>query len=314
MAEADTGVTGVTDVTDQIIDEGQPGQQTTVITQEGDKGTLITDPGKVSVTSDTAWKSQLDEEFRTHPSLASINTMNDMAKSYVHAQSMVGKDKVVKIGADADMAAKQNFFKELGWGQRPDTKDDYALNTQDAHADFQGNLDNTVAFMREKFHEHGLTKTQAEGIFNDFIANQSSSYEQSTKDIAMQEEQAVNDLRQEFGQSFDHKIGLAKQTLDQIDPSGEIKSILNETRLGNNPHILKMFIAIGEKVLGDNIVPGQANRQFVVSPDQAKGEIETLKGDKEFQAALFDRGNPGHELARKKWTELHQIGHPGERT
>ena len=40
------------------------------------------------------WRSSIPEEIRGHKSLDHINDVGALAKSYVHAQSMIGADKI----------------------------------------------------------------------------------------------------------------------------------------------------------------------------------------------------------------------------
>ena len=47
------------------------------------------------------WRDSIPEEIRGHSSLEHINDIGALAKSYVHAQQMVGADKVALPGKSA---------------------------------------------------------------------------------------------------------------------------------------------------------------------------------------------------------------------
>ena len=47
------------------------------------------------------WRASLSDDIRNDPSLASIQDVNGLAKSFIHGQRMVGADKVVIPKDDA---------------------------------------------------------------------------------------------------------------------------------------------------------------------------------------------------------------------
>jgi hypothetical protein len=55
---------------------------------EGESGSVLTG------SSETDWRTGLDESLRTDPSLADIKDISGLAKSYIHAQKMIGRDKL----------------------------------------------------------------------------------------------------------------------------------------------------------------------------------------------------------------------------
>ena len=56
----------------------------------------------VATSAETAieadWKSGIPEDLRNHPSIANMQDVGSLAKSMVHAQSMVGADKIAVPG------------------------------------------------------------------------------------------------------------------------------------------------------------------------------------------------------------------------
>jgi len=74
------------------------------------------------------WRSNIPEEIRGHKSLQHINDVGALAKSYVHAQSMIGADKVVVPGKSATPDEWNEFYARLG---RPESPDAYELPQQE---------------------------------------------------------------------------------------------------------------------------------------------------------------------------------------
>ena len=89
---------------------------------EVDTGSVVNDGGASTAPTVAAgsssgsidWRSALDEGLRSDPTLADIKDLNGLAKSYVHAQRMVGKDKLVIPGEGADPTEWDSFYEKLG--------------------------------------------------------------------------------------------------------------------------------------------------------------------------------------------------------
>ena len=73
------------------------------------------------VTQEVNWKESLPDDLRDNPSLKSIQDVPGLAKSFIHAQKMVGADK---IPVPTEHATKEDWdavYSKLG---RPATPDD----------------------------------------------------------------------------------------------------------------------------------------------------------------------------------------------
>ena len=60
------------------------------------------------------WKASLSEDLRNDPSLSSISDVGSLAKSFVHAQRMVGADKVAIPKDDASPDDWNEYYNRLG--------------------------------------------------------------------------------------------------------------------------------------------------------------------------------------------------------
>ena len=61
-----------------------------------DEATQDTGSQEVATEAPVRFVDSLDESLRSNPSLQNFADANALAKSYVHARSMVGADKIVK--------------------------------------------------------------------------------------------------------------------------------------------------------------------------------------------------------------------------
>ena len=69
-------------------------------------------PSEQAVVTD--WKQELPDDLRDHPSIANMQDVTSLAKSMVHAQSLVGADKIAVPGKWADEQDWNQVYDKLG--------------------------------------------------------------------------------------------------------------------------------------------------------------------------------------------------------
>ena len=79
------------------------------------------------------WKASLAEEIRADKSLAPIKDINSLAKSYIHAQKLVGVEKIPLPNKHATEEDWNVVYDKLG---RPKSPEEYKYNiSKDANID-----------------------------------------------------------------------------------------------------------------------------------------------------------------------------------
>ena len=269
-----------------------------------DAGAPAGDTGGSSAGFD--WRASLDDTLRADPTLADIKDLNGLAKSYVHAQRMIGKDKVVIPGEAADPTEWEQFYERLG---RPaDAKynlDPKGLVPEDL--DFKPEV---IDHFKKIFHANGLNQKQAEGIFKEYmtyIGEQHNSLKQGSE---TQRSEWLNEIKKEFGKAYDERIDLAVRAVDTFGGQ-ELKDWLNQTGLGDHPMMIRMFSKIGMQMQESLASPGQTT-SFTLTPDTARQEIARMQRDKEFMTAYMTPGSTGHAEAVKKMQDLFSFAYPDE--
>ena len=121
------------------------------------------------------FKDLIPENFREEKSLENFNNMEDFVKSYLHAQKMVGADKIPvpnKHSTDEDW---NEVFKRLG---APNSPDDYKYNFKDQEMD-----SGQVQEFNKTAHKLGLLPKQAEGLikfYNEMNGNIAANQEEAS--------------------------------------------------------------------------------------------------------------------------------------
>lgn len=250
------------------------------------------------------WRTAIPEDLRKDPSLADIQDVAGLAKGYIHAQHMIGSDKVVIPPADATQEVLDKFYNALG---RPEEASGYEVPTENM-PEMPMNEELSGAFFQEA-HRVGLNKQQAAAL----IRWQAEQVHQGFESGKQQHEdalvQATTQMRQEFGKAYDEKMEMAKNAARQYGGE-ELMTLLETTGLGNEPALIKAFANIGKAVSGDEIIGGGGRQGFIMSPAEAKAQIANLKRDPTFMSSYQQAGTAGHEEAVGEMSKLFNLAHP----
>lgn len=273
----------------------------------GDAGAVgAGDAGGSSAGSAMDWRASLDETLRADPTLADIKDLNGLAKSYVHAQRMIGKDKVSIPIEGADPSEWDMFYERLG---RPGDGN-YKLEPNGVVPD--GLEFDPAALDRFKkiFHSHGLTQKQAQGLFKDYMGYVGEQHQNIAQNGQASREQWVSEVKREFGKAFDERVDLAVRAVETFGGQ-ELMQWLDQTGLGDHPMFVKMFAKIGQQMQEALATPGQS-RGWTMTPDSARQEIARMQRDKDFMTSYMTPGATGHAEAVKKMQDLFGFAYPDE--
>jgi len=246
-----------------------------------------------------------DEDLKRDPSLGQVQSVEDLAKSYVHAQKLVGKDKIALPTDENDTEAWNDVLSKLG---RPDSPDDYQLPevSEDSAVKMPEGMDQ---WFKTKAHELGLTNKQARELWGGYVSEVAEKEVQNLQTHAQQQRQeAEKQLKSEFGNAFQEKLQDAREALKQYDVDGSVAQALDRTGAGNDPGVVKMLAQIGEQFREDKV--GGSSKQFSRTPQQAQQEINELKADSNFMQAWMNPSAPNHQNAVEKLRALYEEAYP----
>lgn len=254
------------------------------------------------------FSSMIPEEFRGHPSLAPIKDLGGLVKSYVSAQEMIGKDKVVLPNEKSTPEQWNEFFGRLG---RPESPDKYGL-TKDGLPEGLTVDDDYLKSLSGAFHEAGLSAAQAKKVFDAMNAYAAKNFTDSTTQEQMQMTQAMENLRKEFGSAFDARIDGARRAVATFLDE-QSREFLQNSGLDGHPEMVRIFAEIGAK-LGEPATDGgggQGGGGFgPMTPAQANAEINARYADAEFMQMYNDRYHPRHAWAVEQLQQLFHFAHP----
>ena len=247
---------------------------------------LSGDPKTETPQATTDWKASLSEEIRSDKSLENIKDIEGLAKSYVHAQKMVGSDKIPvpnKYATDKDWDA---VYEKLG---RPKSADGYKYDLpQDKQVD-----EASLKEFSSQAHKLGLLPTQANGVVKFYNEMTAKSIQDADSKALAARETSTKELKQEWGQAFDQKINQAATLAKSVGATELFDTNLADgTKLGDHPVMIKAFAELANKMGEDSIV--QASGPTYLTPNQIEKQIGELT---QTDSAYWDKNHPNHQAA-----------------
>ncbi len=236
--------------------------------------------------------NMIPEELREHPSISPIKDVENLARSYVNAQRLIGADKIaVPVNpTDEDL---DRIYDRLG---RPEDPKGYGIEVD-------GNVitEEVATDYADIAHKLRLSPDQAKGILDYYKSSIEQSGAQSLELAEAAKEQTVESLRSEWGRAFDQKVEAAAKVAQEFaDPEMFNITLADGSKLGDNAEFIKAFAKIADfrqSVTSEDTV-AEMSQSNVMTPATAQAEIDAIMNDKSH--SYWDRKNP---IARQKAVE-----------
>lgn len=256
---------------------GEP-QGSSTDTPPSDQGGQSTeDPGQTETLNadkgaDPGWlklfpkEQQNDEFFKQYPNAK--EALLDL-KSKVERS----KNAIIKPGEGATEGEIAEYRRSLGIPEKPE---DYHLPLPEGLP--EGLTPGEDTWFRELAHKHGLSKQQAENVFQDYYRNVGEQYKAQQAERERQSKQAVADLQREYGAEYNAKLTLGQRAIQEIG-GADFAKYLEESGLGNDPRMIRAAIRMGELIGEDSLVAGRVSTPLAGERRRDPGSINLDYGD-----------------------------------
>ena len=254
----------------------------------GDGGNAGMGDGGGSSTTAPEWLSGIDgidEELLGDPSLAPINSVNSLLKSFVNAQKMVGADKIIKPGEGAQDDEWSAVFHKLG---KPNKIEDYKFAAPEKNS-FEGEF--SEAFKKAAYDAH-LLPNQAKKLYESLNSYESDSLETYRQKQTESIESSVGELRSEWGQAFENKVTMAKRAAKELGGDDFITH-LEQAGLGNDTKLIRFFAKVGDGMFQEDTEQTVGANTGTMTPEQASEKWAAIMNDS--NDVYFHPGKPGHK-------------------
>ena len=258
------------------------------------------------------WKASLPEDIRDNQLIHNANSIESLAKTAIHAQSMIGADKIAVPGRWANDDDWNNVYTKLG---KPEDAQGYKLEVKEGTQ-----VDKDMeSWYRGLAHKAGLNDRQANTIFQEYMAKEAelkaANAPPSPEDVEIIKGEAEIALKKEWGKAFDTKMNEAKGVLTEFAPKDFDQLLTKDgVPLGNDPVFIKTLANIGNYInskLGEDKMIGN-KQQPQYTPADAEKEIAALRGDPRDGGPYWDKKHPDHMRTVQQVQELMEYMHPEE--
>jgi len=253
------------------------------------------------------WRDSIPEDVRGHRSLEHIHDIGALAKSYVHAQSMIGADKIALPGKSATDDDYRQIFQRLGL---PETSEGYEIihNIPEGEQTDQSMVD----WFASAAHEAGLTQRQAQALANQWNQKAIEGAQADQADYEAYVGEVERELRSEYGPAYTDALNLGNDVIDQFGDADFLELPLADgTLMGDNPQVIRLLANIGsyiaEKVGEDTIIGAKSTN--AMTPVEIERKIEELQAK---DSPYWDIKSSHRPSYVKQVNELMEMLYPNE--
>ncbi len=253
------------------------------------------------------WTAGLDDAGKASIAKNGYKSLGDLVKAHDNFQRQFGADKIALPGKDAKAEEWDPVWNRLG---RPEKAEGYQLKKPDGAAWYS---DEVAKAFATAAHKAGVTQAAAAAMHDWYVADMAAAFKAAETAEGERHTKGRAALTEAWGKSFDENLEFANRAL--ADPARklnipELHQELKTLKLDSATGIAKLLAMVGRlHYQEDNLIGGGA-RGGGLTPEQAKGEIERLRADKEWAAAYNDKRHPGYRAAREKHAGLYKIAYP----
>lgn len=251
------------------------------------------------------WKASLPDDLRDDKSIATIQDIPNLVRSFKNAQSMIGADKVVLPGKYATDEDYNEFYSKTG---RPDTPDGYELEMGENPNEEMGN------WFRETAHQFGLNGKQAQGLLTAYNALEQNQAQAQTENYQELQQAVSKELKKEYGDAFDDRLALGNGLVNEFGGGKELSELqlADGTRLGDSPAFIRFAVKAGEYIrekVSEDAFEGIEKTGVGMSPSEAQSQLVSLEAP---NSPLWDNKHPQHDWAVKERNRLYEAIHIDE--
>lgn len=253
----------------------------------------------------TQWKESLPEDLQKSPTLVDIKSVEDLAKSYVSGQKLIGEKRIPVPRDDWSEDQWNEYFKAVG---RPEKPDLYELQMPEgAPEGFNVNADMEKTF-RAAAHKNGLNAKQAAGMWAEMQKGAYQIFENMTGAANTALVSRTEELKKKWGADYDNRIKLAEKTALAIENSGGLQGLnkwLKESGAGSEPMIHELLYIVGSQATEAQL--GGGKPRTGMSPAEAEARAKKIMGDDYPDGAYYDKKHPNHKARVKEVNDLFAI-------
>lgn len=232
------------------------------------------------------WFESLSDDLRGDSALAKLSgqPLEDLARSYVGGQKMLGRDPntLITVPAEDDADGRRGVFQKLGL---PAEREAYSVEAVEGAPEWLG-LDQPLGkwFVDAAF-ENGVMPSAAQALYKGFADQLAAVARDAEEKSDIKHGDQVQLLKEQWGAAFDGRVAQADFAIGHAEraaklPEGELRKALNEAGLGTHPAVMAALSYFGGLVAeeaGAGGDTGSGRFGQTMAPDEARAKAQDLQ-------------------------------------
>ena len=214
------------------------------------------------------WYSNLNEEYRNHPSITKFSDANGLAKSYLSLESLMGRDKIPVPKGDDDVNAWGIYNKTFNI---PNSPDEYKFTIEGQETD--------LPELKQLAHKYHLSNETAQALLEAHVQDLKDYETSKIQASNLEAQEATKQLKAEWGLKYDENLKTARTFLEKMSDNKEQYDYF-EQKIGNDVNFIKLLTKMGNSISEGSLggFEGQVSG-FTKTPAEAKAEYEKIMSD-----------------------------------
>lgn len=247
------------------------------------------------------WKTLItDPALREDGTIKDVKSVDDAVKQLAHWRRVAsGQNRVP--GDDAPPDEWEKFYSRLG---RPDKPELYGLEEVAKSLGVDVVSSEELSGLQQLFHSKGVPAKTAVAITEHLMGLTKKAQEEQSKSLAEMKSKWKAQLNGEYGQAYEQKMAVARN-FAQAMGGEEFVQLLDAMGLNEHPTVVKALLKSASAQGEARFVSGRApNATGALSPEEARAEIERLRGDPKFVQERIAGTPQQQKLAAERLSRL----------
>ena len=257
------------------------------------------DENKEDLSHLAEWRRELPAEIRGHKCLDTFIKPDDVIAAYVHAQKIIGADKIPIPSKHATPEEWDIVFQKLG---KPKGVDAYEIERKNA----EYVPDEALNSFKEVAFKANILPHQAQEVISWYEKVADQGIKQQQQESLMQKRKSLDELRSEWGTAFDNKVLKAQMAVREYATEEDI-DYLNQHGLSDDSRLVRIFARIGETFSEDKIRDAHLPKGGL-TPQEAQDQVNEIISNPSHP--YFDMNHPNHKKAVEEMEGLYRAINP----
>jgi hypothetical protein len=215
--------------------------------------------GTVSSTPSSDWREALGEEYRANKSIQNYKNVNDLVKSHLHLEKMLGAKSTPIIGEE---------------GKTVYEADAYKYNVEEGKPNITPEIFDKVSAKAAALQ---IPPAQFQELVNEFLGAESELIEAGKAAAATELKTAEDSLKKEWGANFEENLTNAHKAFE-LFATPELKQEVSNLPMSVKTSITKMMSSIYSKI-GETSLQKQGGEKNSLTAEQATAKIREIRNN-----------------------------------